>query len=119
MPVKRRIDKARLERITPEALGLFRQIVSLQCKCPPGEFTRACWNEPRCARCDERHRLDVQLFSLLRLKPWEVYAVQSPNSPCPYPDDSWGARHWTRDADAIERWCAFEAALAARASGLS
>ena len=79
MPVKRRIDKARLERITPEALGLFRQIVSLQCKCPPGEFTRACWNEPRCARCDERHRLDAQLFTLLRLKPWEVHAVQSPS----------------------------------------
>ena len=31
MLVKRRIDKARLERVTPEALDLFAAIVALRC----------------------------------------------------------------------------------------
>jgi hypothetical protein len=84
------IGRSPVNRITPRAIEIFRQIIELECTEPCSPFNR-------CANCEEAWRLDCELHRELKLKPWQgcptiIFPDEAPTHPRGSPGGQWQRR---------------------------
>jgi hypothetical protein len=108
------------DRFSPAALAAFGKMLVLEqrCTCAPVDWKGAYWEHEECRACRAWSVQDHILCRELRLKPWQVPAVESPDAVCFYPAGSAAAAHCKPKLEAQARYRALMAALdASRKSG--
>jgi hypothetical protein len=101
------------DRFTPAALAAFEKMLALEerCTCEPIDWKGAYWEHEECRACARWWRYHDLLCDELRLKPWQIPAVESPDAVCPYPAGSQAAAHCKPKLEAQARYLALAAAL--------
>jgi hypothetical protein len=93
------IRRAANQRITPEAVEIFKSMRALRCTCPPIDWEGKYWERPDdCAGCVRWWSLHEKLGDALGITdPGEFPCIENPDAENPYPVYHVQHQLWIRD----------------------